>query len=346
MNREIDLMGPFKNYRINMKRFIIIICFLNYLNQNIAQVNDVKTKIIFDTDMGPDYDDIGAIAMLHALADNKECEILACIASDAHPLIAPTIDLYNRYFNKSNIPVGEAVKTAPNFLPKNNWNQKVLKKYPQYTVKDKHYPSAIEVYRKTLANAKDNSVTIVTVGFLSNLEVLLKSPADKYSNLTGLELIDRKVKKLVTMAGVFPSGSEFNINKDPLPAQYVFDNWPTKILFSGFEIGKDIHTGQNLSESNDESSPVAWGYKYNGETYKDFESKTRQSWDQTAVLVSIRDPEKYFYVLGPGEFSVDKNGHNFWNPKSGKDHYFLAHKYPYSYLEKVIDELMEHQPQK
>lgn len=32
--------------------------------------------------MGPDYDDVGAIAILHALADLGECEILATLASD------------------------------------------------------------------------------------------------------------------------------------------------------------------------------------------------------------------------------------------------------------------------
>src|SRR5690554_1957079 len=59
--------------------------------------NELVPLIIFDTDMGPDYDDIGAIAMLHALADSGECEILATVASDAHPSIAPTIEVFNRY---------------------------------------------------------------------------------------------------------------------------------------------------------------------------------------------------------------------------------------------------------
>ena len=27
-------------------------------------------KIIFDTDLGPDYDDVGALAFLHAMADS------------------------------------------------------------------------------------------------------------------------------------------------------------------------------------------------------------------------------------------------------------------------------------
>lgn len=36
-------------------------------------------KIIFDTDMHTDCDDAGALAVLHALADNWECDILAVI---------------------------------------------------------------------------------------------------------------------------------------------------------------------------------------------------------------------------------------------------------------------------
>ena len=34
-------------------------------------------KIIFDTDMVEDYDDVGAMAVLHAMADEGKCEILA-----------------------------------------------------------------------------------------------------------------------------------------------------------------------------------------------------------------------------------------------------------------------------
>ena len=38
-------------------------------------------KIIFDTDMLTDFDDVGALACLHALADAGECEILATVSS-------------------------------------------------------------------------------------------------------------------------------------------------------------------------------------------------------------------------------------------------------------------------
>lgn len=63
-------------------------------------------KLIFDTDMGPDYDDVGAIAILHTLAVKGECEILATVASDSHTSIAPTIELFNRYLKNRIFPLG------------------------------------------------------------------------------------------------------------------------------------------------------------------------------------------------------------------------------------------------
>src|SRR5690606_24265346 len=83
-------------------------------------------KIIFDTDMGPDYDDLGAIAVLHALADSGECEILATVASDGHPSIAPTIEVFNRYFGRDSLPVGAAVQGAPDFTAGNGWNDTLI----------------------------------------------------------------------------------------------------------------------------------------------------------------------------------------------------------------------------
>ena len=48
------------------------------------------------------------------------------------------------------------------------------------------------------------------------------------------------------MAGRFPSGYEFNVMKDAKASQNVFTNWPTQIIFSGFEIGAKILAGLPL----------------------------------------------------------------------------------------------------
>ena len=46
-----------------------------------AAADKAPVKIIFDTDMIGDYDDVGAMAVLHKLADAGECEILATVSS-------------------------------------------------------------------------------------------------------------------------------------------------------------------------------------------------------------------------------------------------------------------------
>lgn len=138
------------------------------------KIGTTPVKIIFDTDMGPDYDDIGAIAVLHALADRGECEILATVSCDGHPSIAPTIEIYNRYFNRAHIPVGRASTTAPDFTAPNNWNDTIVNRYG-LDLKGKSYPRAVEIYRKVLASQPDHSVVVVSVGFLSNLADLLNS---------------------------------------------------------------------------------------------------------------------------------------------------------------------------
>ncbi len=299
-------------------------------------------KIIFDTDMGPDYDDVGAIAVLHALADSGECEILATVASDAHPSIAPTIEVLNRYFGRDSLPVGMAALGAPDFTAENGWNDTLINTYAQ-DLRDKAYPDAVSVYRRVLASQPDHTVTIVTVGFLSNLSALLDSQPDEYSKMNGVDLVKAKVRQLVSMAGVFPEGIEFNVVKHASASANTFDNWPTPILFSGFEIGAKILTGGKVGARGDDG-PVTKAYEFNLRTYAAGGESNRPSWDQTAVLVAVRNPSDYFYVNGPGKFTVDEKGFNKWDPTTDGDHYFLVHKYPYQHISDAVEELMLHKP--
>jgi hypothetical protein len=62
--------------------------------------------IILDTDMDTDCDDAGALAVLHALADRGECEILGTMVSARHPGSAPTVAAINAYYGRPHLPVG------------------------------------------------------------------------------------------------------------------------------------------------------------------------------------------------------------------------------------------------
>jgi inosine-uridine nucleoside N-ribohydrolase len=301
-------------------------------------------KIIFDSDMGPDFDDVGAITVLHALASKGECEILATMASDGYPTIAPTLEAFNRYFGHPNIPVGKPESDAPSFSCPNHWNDSIVSKFLPIRKTNADYPMATEVYRKVLAAQKDQSVVIVTVGFLSNLSALLQSQPDKFSPLSGKELVAKKVKKWVAMAGGFPEGNEFNINQHASASVYAIENWPTPILFSGFEIGAKILTGNKVSKLGSKNSPVQWAYRYCLSNYENKQSLNRNSWDHTAVLCAVRNPENYFYVIGNGTFVCNQDGSNTWNPDQNSNHSFLVHKYPYQKIADILDDLMLYEP--
>src|SRR5690606_32590092 len=121
---------------------------------------------------------------------------------------------------------------APTFTSTNGWNDSLVSRFLPEMKTKVNYLRAVDLYRKILATQTDNSVTIVTVGFTSNLADLLASEPDQYSHLSGLELIDKKVKKWVAMAGAFPEGKEFNVFKDAKASWQVFQEWPSPILFS------------------------------------------------------------------------------------------------------------------
>ena len=62
--------------------------------------------IILDTDMESDVDDVGALAMLHALADRGEIEILAVMMSAKNPDATLCANRLNTYFGRPDLPIG------------------------------------------------------------------------------------------------------------------------------------------------------------------------------------------------------------------------------------------------
>src|SRR5688572_25024786 len=130
-------------------------------------------SIIFDSDMGPDYDDVGAITMLHAFADSGKVKILATIASTKYEGVAAVFDVLNTYFKRPDIPVGVPKGEASVLKDFQHWSDSIVSKYPHSIKENSEVTDAIEVYRKILSSEQDQSVTIVTVGFLTNLSGLL-----------------------------------------------------------------------------------------------------------------------------------------------------------------------------
>ncbi|MDQ0109779.1 inosine-uridine nucleoside N-ribohydrolase [Chitinophaga terrae (ex Kim and Jung 2007)] len=298
--------------------------------------------VIFDTDMGPDYDDVGAIAVLHALANDNKARILATVASNKYPGIASVLNVFNTYFKRPDIPIGVPKGEAVSEADWQHWSDTLLARYPHRIKSNDEVPDAVALYRKILAKQPDKSVTIITVGFFTNLSNLLQSGPDAYSKLSGKELVEKKVKQLVSMAGAFPKGREFNVMRDSTASLNVFSYWPGEIVFSGFEIGEKIKTGLPLIHNQQiNHSPVKDAFAIAIPKAAE-DAQGRMSWDQTAVLVGVMGAAPYFDVQ-PGRIIGLPNGDNDWD-NSGSGHYYLKVKMPVPEVTALINDLMQRGP--
>lgn len=327
-----------------MKNYLLyLVCLFAYMPACFSQSARQPVLLIMDTDIGPDYDDVGAMAVLHALADKGEVKPLAVIASNKHSLVGPSINVLNTYFGRPELTIAAPKQAAPDLGASQHWPEMLVKKYPHRLRSTADAPDAVATYRRILSQQPDKSVTIVTTGFLNNLANLLDSGPDAVSKLSGKELVAKKVKELVSMAGNFPSGREYNVFIDSTASAKVFSQWPGTIIFSGFEIGSKIKTGKKLVADQQLQSPVKDVYALSMPLSEE-DHNGRMSWDQTAVLVAIRGAAPYF-GLQRGRIVI-KGGNNEWQNDPTGPHAYLTEKMPFPAVTNVIETMMMHQGKK
>ncbi|HEV2355377.1 MAG TPA: nucleoside hydrolase, partial [Puia sp.] len=300
-------------------------------------------RVIFDSDMGPDYDDVGAIALLHAFADSGKANILATMASNKYEGIAAVLNLFNTYFHRPDIPIGIPRGDAVSQRDTQHWTDSILARYPHRIRRNEDAEDAVALYRKILSRQPDRSVVIITVGFLTNLKGLLESGPDVYSKLNGRDLVRQKVRQLVSMAGKFPEGFEFNVMKDAGASRVVFGEWPTPVLLSGFDIGVKIKCGLPLiHDPSIHNDPVKDVFRISIPLAAE-DSAGRSSWDETAVLTGICGYAPW-YSVKRGRLVVNPDGSDRWVDDEKGDQAHLVEAAPVHEVQDLINRLMAHQP--
>jgi len=223
--------------------FCALLCAAAALLSMAAQ----PVRLIFDTDMGNDVDDALALAVIHALESRGEARLLAVTVSKDNRYAAPYVDLVNTFYGRGDIPVGVVKngktpgESAMIRVPAERRRADGSYVYPHKLADGRTAPDAVTVLRRVLAAETHGSVVMVVVGFSTNLARLLDSLPDEFSNLAGAQLVADKVRLLSAMAGRFPIGEpEYNVKTDIPSARKVFEEWPSPIVFSGFEIGNEL----------------------------------------------------------------------------------------------------------
>ena len=303
--------------------------------------------VILDTDMCGDCDDAGALAVLHHLADAGEATLLACIidSRDEDRAAGAAVSAINTYHGRPGIPLG-AYHGDHSKRHKSAYTAALRDEFPHSAPADDLLPSGLALYRRTLAAADDGSVTVISIGFLTVLHELLVSGPDADSPLPGVELVRRKVGRLVVMGGAFPCNAsgqpEFNFanaEADGQDASAVVEHWPTPVLFTGFEIGVAILTGRVLASAGPDN-PVRRAYELYPVAGGHALTLGRASWDHTAVLAAVRGAEGHWRVERGGRCVVAADGSNRWEPGPDGHHAYLTVRTPPEELARLIDGLM------
>ncbi|MCK4746617.1 MAG: nucleoside hydrolase [Bacteroidales bacterium] len=302
-------------------------------------------KLIFDTDFGGDADDLGALTMLHNLMDRGECELLAVMCWSVEASAVPAIDALNRYYEHPGIPIG----VRKEGVLSDDWNySKPIADRFDHELNYEEAHDAADLYRRILAESEDNSVIIVTVGPLKNIQNLIKSKADASSPLSGKELIEKKVKEFVIMGGQFPEGeNEWNFNGNmPGVTRFVLQNLAVPVTFSGFEVGIQIKTGAvfNRIEPN---TPLYVGFKHFSEHAPWIKENYQgmildnSSYDQTGVLYAVRRGVGiYWDRIEGGYCDANEKGGNRWIETEESNHSYLKLTMDPEEMARLIESIM------
>ncbi len=298
---------------------------------------EATPHILFDTDMASDCDDAAALGLLHVLADRGECEILATLVSSKHPFSAPAVSAINAFYGRGNLPIG--VPKGPGVDIHSKYARAVAEAFGGAIKSDADAPDAVEVMRRVLESQPDSSVTLVTVGYLTNVAGLLDSAA-RDGSLSGMDLARRKVSRWICMGGNFigsPARDRFdakgkldnvNFTRDAKSTLRAIDRWPGPIVFVGREVASvpsGVAIGAGFT-ALPEHHPVRAAYAH----YFGGVPKNRHVADPATVLYAVRGLRDYWDIEPRGDIDLQPDMQFRWR-------YDRPPYYPRAYLLKKRD---------
>lgn len=300
--------------------------------------------VILDTDMGNDVDDALALGFLHELESRQVVRLLAVVLTIPNPQAAPFVGSLNAFYGRPSIPVGirpEGVQVWEHspFLPlaEQRLDGGSLL-YPRTEATPEH---SVRLMRKTLAAAAPRSVVIIQIGFFSNLAALLDSAPDEFSSLGGCDLVREKVALASVMAGAFRpfDGSdrylEFNVRYDVPAARKVAGDWPSRMVWSGIEVGQQV--GFPAWSINEDFSYIP--HHPLRESYQRYKPTPheRPTWDLTSVAYAAFPSRGYFDVSPRGKVSVESDGFTTFAPaEGGRDQHLSVDRFQAERLKELF----------
>ncbi len=285
----------------------------------------MNKKLILDTDVGSDCDDMLAIAYLAYAVKKCGWDLSAITYSHTCPHAIAAIRALLRSLNTEIPPIG---KMPCEWVEKENYSKKVAEKFAiESDYAD--VPIAVQVLRETLV--KNEKTTICAIGPLTNIADLLSSPADEISPLSGVELVREKCEKLIVMGGRFTDEEngerlpEWNFSIDIAATEKMLEVCPVPIVFLPFEVGKAVLTGGVVMDKYGENHPLSLSFLKFGNlvalsarakgnsTHTDVKTGVgRFSWDPITAVYTVEGARDWLEESACGKAEIDENGVSYF----------------------------------
>ena len=264
-------------------------------------------NLILDADFGSSTDDLFALMMINHYMDEGRVDLKGVIVDREGAKNAGVVDIFNTYYGHPNVPVGlerNGVKNPRCFIPYNGiCDLKDVNGNPMFkrSFDENKCMEGYKLYRKLLSEAKDKSITVVAIGFMTTIAQLFESGADEYSSESGLDLFSKKVKAVYIQSGRFEAGdslSGYNMRAASKQAAVFYDKLPkdVDIIMSPSNIGdlmdyspKDVLADLSTTERN----PIKAVYTH-------YTCDTGQRMWDTNCLVNAVDGDEGYYLSPRG----------------------------------------------
>ena len=337
-NSDLNIGDPDGNVLLQLKNGHIRTKNFDSRNSGGSVTNSVR-GVIFDTDWWTDVDDAMAIRTLLWAERCGMIDLIGVCVSAIRNTSIPSIAKFLNEEGRGGLTIA-CDKQATDYDGTPSYHQTIIDSwnYSDGYNSTSDAEDCVTFYRKALSEQSE-PIDIICVGYGNTLSRLLNSTADTYSDLSGIELVREKVRKLWWMAGAYPSGSENNMTKTSrsrTAAYNVCNDWPTEIVFLGFEVGENVISGKNLNTYTNDNDLL---YKA---MYQLVGSNGRSSWDPMTVLLAAfdnKDVAGYTYVKGTNSVN-SSTGANVFTPSNSGKHSYVVKKHPDWWYVHQIDSII------
>ena len=306
-----------------------------YIKNDVYLNKEPKKPVIIDLDMAGDIDDVCAFRIADGLDDEGQIDLkMVALSVNGGDKIIKATDGMLTHDKMKDVIIGKCSHQYSE--PSTYWDTMSECYSGNYEVID-----AVKGYRKILAES-NRRVDIVTTGYTFNIEGLIKSKPDKYSKLSGIELIKKKVGQLYITGGSYPNGYHNNFayfKYASESAKFVNDNWPLPIIYFLNNQANRLICGKGLQDIDKNKYDVVnramsvWGT-----------DKGRAAWDPYAVWCTaygLGDICKSSIEKASTEIDGNTGYNRFTVDEKGKNYIvFMNPDIPNSYYNDQLDDIL------